>query len=286
MQTEEDRLAHTPIGFLRSSLFAAAERTVVPMLRNQPLETAINCHITASYSGPRLTQKHALVWQAVIREHRLRCGIASPEPLCIRQSDLLRAVGRDDVSTPARKWIWQKLRDMQSATIELTTPKHNKAVSYQLIGKIAKDENTGGFEIHLTSELLLLLTDELAHIDLDRKLRFKRNQLACWLHDFISTQHNVNFKPFRVRHLHDLSGSPLKMPQFRQRLREAADLLKAGDDPLLLDAHITASGLFVYNKSGTKVLLKRPEAQPLLDYRHHTLKAEEEALQRRGKVAL
>jgi hypothetical protein len=76
------------------------------------------------------------------------------------------------------------------------------------------------------------------------------------------------------------------MPQFRQRLREAADLLKAGDDPLLLDAHITASGLFVYNKSCTKVLLKRPEAQPLLDYRHHTLTAVEQALERRGRVAL
>jgi hypothetical protein len=279
--TLAERLAPSPLALLRSSLFAAAEHRGEPM-RNAVLVTSK--HFSANYTGPRLSQQHAVIWQALILEHRSRCGHDSASPLCIRQTDLLRAIGRTDTSTPARKWLWEKLRDLQQAIVELTSPKHR--YSGQLVGEVLKDEQTGAFEIHLPSKLAVLLSDELAFIDLDRKLGFGRNQLACWLHDFISTQHNTKHFPFAVKELHALSGSPLALRQFRPRLRKALTLLQAGTDPLLLSARINAADQLIFTKAATKVLMKHEVADPIIETRYRKLDRVEEALERRGRVAL
>ena len=279
--TLAERLAPSPLVLLRSSLFAAAEHRGEPM-RNTVLVTSK--HFSATYTGPRLSQQHAVIWQALILEHRARCGHDSASPLCIPQTNLLRAIGRTDTSTPARKWLWEKLRDLQQAIVELTSPKHR--YSGQLVGEVLKDEQTGAFEIHLPSKLAVLLSDDLAFIDLDRKLGFGRNQLACWLHDFISTQHNAKHFPFAVKELHALSGSPLALRQFRPRLRKALALLQAGSDPLLLSARINAADQLVFSKSQTKVLMKHEVAAPIVEAKYRHLDRVEEALELRGRVAL
>jgi hypothetical protein len=279
--TSAERLAPSPLVLLRSSLFAAAEHRGEP-LRNAVLVTSK--HFSASYTGPRLTQQHAVIWQALIFEHRFRCGQNSPFPLRIRQTELLRAIGRNDTSTAARKWLWEKLRDLQQALVELTSPKHR--YSGQLVGEVLKDEQTGAFEIHLPSKLAVLLSDELAFIDLDRKLGFGRNQLACWLHDFISTQHNTKHFPFAVKELHALCGSPLALRQFRPRLRKALALLQGGTDPLLLSARINAADQVVFSKSQTKVLMKHEVATPIIEARYQYLDRADEARARRSRVAL
>lgn len=278
-----ERLAPSPLGLLRSSLFAAAERSTEHL---RSIELVAWKNIAVTYTGPRLSQQHAIVWQAIVLEHRNRCGADSDVPLRIRQTDLLRAVGRTDTSTPARKWLLMKLRELQQAIIEVRTAKHH--YSGQLIGEVLKCELTGGFEIHLPSRLSVLLSDELAFIDLDRKLSFGRNQLACWLHDFLSTQINNGQRcfPFAVRELHRLCGTPLALPQFRVRLRQALEVLQAGPSPLLVDAHINSSDQLVYVKTNTLVLLKRAPADSKLaaGYRYEDARALAEA--RRSMVAL
>lgn len=281
LETPSERLAPTPLGLLRSSLFAAAERSC-DHLRAVELVTSKN--VTATYSGPRLSQQHAILWQAIVLEHRSRCGQASQEPLRIRQTELLRAIGRQDTSTPARKWLLEKLGELQQAMVTLKTVKHH--YSGQLIGEVLKDETTGAFEIHLPSRLAVLLSDELAYIDLDRKLSFGRNQLACWLHDFISTQSNNRYFPLRVRELRDLCGTPLALPQFRVRLKQALGLLQKGPNPLLLDAHINKCDQLVFVKASTHVLIKHAPANDLLAARYKHESAAERALESRAHVAL
>jgi hypothetical protein len=283
-----ERFAPSPIGLLRSSLFAAAERAS-GHVQGEALITSP--HYTLKYSGPRLTQRHALIWQTLILEHRIRCGHRAELPLRIRQSDLLRALGQDgkkDTSTAARNQLRNKLRDLEQAEIELVTPKHSYCG--HLVGEVLKDQTTGALEISFPWNLSVLLSDELAFIDLDRKLSLGRNQLACWLHDFISTQCNNNGRyspfPFAVRDLHRLSGTTLALPQFRPRLHKAVVLLMTGDRPLLLSARINTADQLVYDKTNTRVLLKKAEANVVVEARYRHLDAVEAALERRGRVAL
>lgn len=280
-ETPSERLAPTPLGLLRSSLFAAAERSNDHL---RGVELVTSKHVTATYSGPRLSQQHAILWQAIVLEHRSRCGEDSDEPLRIRQTELLRAIGRQDTSTPARKWLLGKLGELQQAMVTLKTVKHH--YSGQLIGEVLKDETTGSFEIHLPSRLAVLLSDELAYIDLDRKLTFGRNQLACWLHDFISTQSNNRYFPLSVRELHKMCGTPLALPQFRLRLKQALGLLQAGTNSLLLDAHINKMDQLVFIKANTYVLIKHAPANDVLAARYKHEVAADVARENRGHVAL
>jgi len=279
----KDQLAPSPLGFLRSSLFAAAERASKDHV-SLDLFTSKNCGIRALYEGPRLTQQHAMVWQGLIREHARRCDGDMSVPLRIRQTDLLRSLGRTDTSTPARKWLSGKLKELQKGIIDLTTNKHH--YTGQLVGEVVIERATGAYEICLPSKLATLLSDELALIDLDRKLGIGRNQLACWLHDFVSTQSNEKARFFPVDDLRKLSGSPLKPPQFRQALKAAIALLKGSDNPLLIDANIDASDRCWFNKNPTKVVWidervnRRHEAQ----YAHED--RVDQAYARRGVVAL
>jgi hypothetical protein len=280
----KEYLAPSPLGFLRSSLFAAAERASKDYVKLQ-LFTSKNCNIIASYEGPRLTQQHAMIWQGLIREHTRRCDGDFASPLRIRQSDLLRALGRTDTSTAARKWLSEKLKDLQKGLIDLTTQKHH--YTGQLVGEVVTDRRTGSYEICLPSKLATLLSDELALIDLDRKQGIGRNQLACWLHDFVSTQSNGQARPFPADDLRMLSGSPLKLPQFRQAIKEAAALLTGCENPLLANTRLDRADRFWFEKkSPTKVVIigevvnRKIEAQ----YAHEA--AVEQALNRRGRVAL
>jgi hypothetical protein len=280
----KEYLAPSPLGFLRSSLFAAAERASKEHVILE-LFTSKNCGITASYEGPRLTQQHAMVWQGLIREHARRCDGDIHSPLRIRQSDLLKSLGRTDTSTPARKWLSAKLKELQKGIVDLRTQKHH--YTGQLVGEVVIDQRTGGYEICLPSRLATLLSDELALIDLNRKQTLGRNQLACWLHDFVSTQSNDRARPFPAEDLRKLSGSPLKIAQFRQALKAAACLLKTGENPLLSNARLDLSDRFWFEKQcPTKVIWidERVNRKHEAQYAHED--GVEQALNRRGRVAL
>ena len=289
-QTEASLASFAPIpmSFARSSLFVAAERAT-GHVENLTLQTARNCGITATYTGPVLTQQHAMIWQALIRHHRAHASHID-EPVRIRQADLLRAIGRTDTSTDSCRQLWKKLKQLQQALLELRTPKHT--FSGQLLGTVVRIEVgslKGMIVIHLNPMLASLLGDEIAHIDLDRKLSLGRHQVAAWLHDYISTQSNTKHVPVPVEELHKLSGSRRALPQFRWDLREAIDLLKNGEHPLLLpETHINPkTDMLVYNKNPTKVTwISGGHIERKLSAQDRALLAEQEALSRRGRVAL
>lgn len=279
-------LAPTPLSFARSSLFIAAERAI-GHVENLPLETARNCGIKATYTGPLLTQQHSMLWQALIRHHRDHAS-SPDDPVRIRQADLLRAIGRTDTSTDSCRQLWKKLKQMQSALLELRTSKHT--FSGQLLGTVTRVEagpQKGMIIIHLNTMLSSLLSDEIALIDLDRKLSLGRHQVAAWLHDYISTQSNTRMVPVPVDELRKLSGSRRPLPQFRWDLREAIELLKKGEDPLLTDAHINPKmDALVYSKNPTKVVWIGAHVQRLHDTRETMQIASARVIAGRGEVAL
>lgn len=112
--------------------------------------------------------------------------------------------------------------------------------------------------------------------------------LALWLHDYIGT--HLRPQPEPVATLRSLCGSPLALPQFRQRLRAALDLLTRGDDALVLSWAIDRRDRLIVEKRPTRVVILPPQAAQAKQAaaRHHGHKqAEVDRLrQQRARVAL
>lgn len=282
MPTVIDDFAPSPLSFLRTPLFAAAERSKAT-LKRELLSASTNCGIKLTYTGPRLNQTHAVVWQALVRELRRQRAHVTHRAVVVHKADLLRATGHKDTSTSSRDWLWSKLQDLQTALVEVETERHR--YSGQLVGRIIQDKQTKLFHIEVDDELAVMLTDDFANVDLDRKLSFGRHQLACWLHDFLSTQSNTRRFPFPVAGLREWSGSPLAMPQFKQKLKEAVMLLKGGERPLLIDGRITGD-MFVWEKNPTNVVRLPVHTAPKTAALTAEAQRVNAALERRGRVAL
>lgn len=276
MEAEAHTPAPHPLGLCRSALFAAAERSAEGALQSREIASYGSTQLR--YRGPGLTQRHALVWQAVMVAFQEN---NAEDKVQISQADLLRLIGRKTVDTIGRRALWGWLQDLQSGLLDLRTQRHR--VSTPLLGPVVRDEHTGELTISIPDATRVLVSDEVALIDLDWKARLARNQLASWLYDFVSSQQKGGY-PFPVDELRRLSGSTLALAQFRQRLRKAADALT--DAGLLVSWTINRNDRFVFEKVGTRVLLKKPDAarKTLADHAHAA--RADDALARRGQVAL
>lgn len=285
LPTNPNVVVGLPLGFIRSALFGVGDKKIDP---HQMLELPSTKSVCVRYRGPTLNQHHALLWQAILEAHRERCGSDPSQVLQISRPALLRAVGRHDVSTAARKQCNQWLDDLTRAWVSVETAKVR--YSGALLGGALLDKETNLLSISIPG-LLELFTNEVAHIDLSRKLALGRNQIAMWLHDFISSQSNdpARMIPVPVAELRRLSGSSLKMPQFRQRLKQAIALLKVGkngDAPLLIRATIDAQDRLVFEKSRTFTLILGGNAQVRVQATNARDQRVQQVLESRGRVAL
>ena len=242
-----------PLAFARSALFSVRERTSERLTQHEVAADGERYRLI--YTGPQLHQQHSLLWQAIIAQALDRQSTAQHDGsvrLVTSRPALLRLMGKADDSA-SRRWLLLTLDELRLGTLKLDTPRH--VFSHDLLGDYAYDRETGALEISISRQVLGLLADEVAVIDLGRKARLGRNQLALWLHDFISTQTNGSTLPVAVQKLHRLCGSVQGIPQFRQRLRQAADKLSAGEDPVLIRWRIDEDDRFIFDKSTTRVIL-------------------------------
>ena len=250
-----------PLAFVRSALFSVSDTGTHLKRERLPVgplggSQAAGDAATLVYTGPRLGQQHALVWQALmtlsIRRKSTDPGFG--EELVISRRDILEVLGWKSTSTAARSWVWSLLLDLQGAIIELRTPRHT--YSQQLIGSIQVDEITGRMRIHISERTIALLTDEVACIDLNRKRSLGKDSLTLWLHDFISSQHNDPSRmiPWSIDALRTLSGSTKTLAKFRASLKKAAAALTTGDAPLLTKWRIDEQDRLVYTKTKTRVV--------------------------------
>lgn len=251
-----------PLGFARSALFSVQERTGKTLQR---VKLPAGPGIELNYTGPRLHQQHALVWQSVVAlllEQHAATGadlLEGQQQLLTNRRKLLDAAGKRDTSNTTRCWVWDTLTELQSGQIALRT--NRQRFSDSLLGALTMDEKTGEISIAIEARMIDLLRDEVAVINLKRKATLGRSQLALWLHDFISTQSNDKAFPWPLKELHRLCGSSLALPQFRQRLRTAAARLTKGTDPLLTAWHIDKHDRLVYTKIRTLVVLLPDQAK-------------------------
>ena len=283
-----------PVAFVRSALFSASDvgtEVKCEKLLVGPLPSGAQATDTAGslvYTGPRLGQQHAMVWQALmtlsIRRKSSDPGFG--EELTISRREILEVLGWKNASTPARRWVMDLLLDLKRAEIELETPRHTCYES--LISSIKVDKITGRLRIHISEQTLALLTDEVACIDLTRKRSLGRDPLTLWLHDFISSQHNDPSRmiPWAVDALRTLSGSTKPLSKFRAALRKAAEALKTCESPLLTKWRIDDQDRLVYTKTKTRVVFLPAAALEVQEARSKQERAVEAARSQRERIIL
>lgn len=254
------------MGLLRSALFSASilprgKEKEAPLLNNVPVRIdggALGG--TLLYSGPRLTQRHSLVWQAVICAARA-AGVGDNDRFLVPADQLLSMIGSAADDQHQRRRLWQTLSDLSKAHIAYTS----KRVDYAgtLVSSVvhdtkrrSKDETpTGWLAIRLNADLTPYLSDEVLFNDLRRKARLGKNYLACWLHDYIATHKVPPAKS--VAAIRTECGSTTKqLRDFRSRLKAAMNHLMGGDEALVQSWSLDEQDrLVVVKKAETKVKL-------------------------------
>jgi hypothetical protein len=278
-------LPAVPLSFARSALFGIARGNRHSMLQDHPVAAADPLGVSLRYSGPRLTQHHALLWQAVIQA-AASSKVADDRPFTVSADALLRVMGGRGNDSKQRERVWRWLKDLTGARIELFTK--TQGYAGPLVFEVARDTITRQVAIRLNPKLIRLLDNEVLRNDLARKAALGRNMLALWLHDFLAT--HLRPPPMAVAELCALCGSPLALPQFRQRLRAAMSLLAKGVHPLVVSWELDRSDKLSVVKSATRVIILRAgvaEAkQKGIRYQNRKEDAIQKARAQRARVAL
>ncbi len=250
----EAALPAVPLGFARSAMFGVARHDRTVMVSCHPIPINDPRGISFIYSGPKLSHYHALLWQAVIQA--AQCADVKDEtPFTVSADALLRAMGSKGGDTKQRGRVWEWLKDLTAARVELLT--RSKAYVGPLVLDAARDDRSGTVCIRLNSKLIGLLDYEVLRNELARKSALGRNLLAMWLHDYFAT--HLRPQPERIARLRDVCGSPLALPQFRQRLRTAMTLLTEGERPLVTSWCIDKKDRLIVRKNPTSVELFDPK---------------------------
>lgn len=206
------------------------------------------------YKGPRLTQYHALAWQAVIRTAQLRKA-RSGEFFEASADRLLRAAGCLGGDTAQRVRLRAWLDDLTQGEVTVFGPGQN--FNGPLVQQVARHDKTGQLAIMLKPGLGALLVDEVLRNDLDRKARLGQNMMAMWLHDYFATHQRPQRES--IDRLREVSGSRLGLPQFRQRLPAALTLLRKGEEPLVVSWSIDRDDRLLVVKNASRVIILKPE---------------------------
>lgn len=276
-----------PLGFVRSSLFGVRERRghSDADLRPHVLASDETLGVSIGYSGPRLNQQHARLWQALIRLASL-----APQPverIFTTAPEILRMLGVADTGTTTKEWLMEKLTELGRAQVTMKTRRTRYFGA--LVTEMRYDLPTQRLVLGFNPRVAALFADEYVECNLARKSSYGRNQLAMWLHDFLSSQHNSPDRqvPFSVSRIQQLCGSNVKPKEFRRQLRIAAHLLATrGSAPLLLRWAIDAHDVFSYEKVVTKVTLLPAGAQARMHGEARKEAAAQSARSRRAGLVL
>ena len=263
---QKDPAPPVPIGVLRSALFSVS----IPVKAAGKASQYLNDHdvpmdgvalgASLKYTGPRLTQRHSLVWQAVICAAKA-AGAEDGSRFSFPAGQLLTLIGSEVDDQHQRERLWQHLKDLTKAHVAYSS-RHIEYAGSLLASvvrekKRSKDdkEYAGWLAITLNKDFAeSFLSNEVLTNDLRRKARLSKNYLACWLHDYIATHKTP--PPKSIARIRRECGSEIKqLPLFRFRVKEAMGRLTQGPDALVDRWFIDQEDRPVVAKCATKVKL-------------------------------
>ena len=276
--------AGLPMGFVRSSLFGVSGSR--ELVRNERLEVGPRVE-TLTYSGPKLSQNHAMIWQALMSlaiQTRPAPGLMS----------IWKSAGATFWTCSASPKKTAKPAAGSGNCSKISRARSSKwrprriAIAMCSSAPLALEKATGKLTIRIPARAVALLCDEMVLIDLPRKRRLGKAPLTLWLHDFISSQSNDPLRaiPWPVEGLRTLSGSALPLFRFRAALRKSAQALADDTDPLLKSWHIDAHDRLVYAKTPTRTVLLPAQAAVVRQAQSAHIDAVQAAREQRMRVLL
>lgn len=203
---------------LRTALFTATARGKRPFLER--VEIASVGGISVLFTGPRLDQADADVWQNCLHLARVATG----SRIEFTASSFLRDIGR---KTDGRTYEWLKASLTRLQVSAITSSDGKRTFSGQLLQNWFLDEEAEKYVIELNPKIFPLFSgDGWTAIDWEQRKQLMGKPLALWLHGFYSS--HTNPFDYRSETIWKLCGSETKeLKHFKSKLKEA--IIELGD---------------------------------------------------------
>ena len=211
-----------PNEFARSALFTASKGTDGIYLERMPLFSQGNFSVT--YSGPRLTQDHLDVFEAIMHLAR---QMTEDEIVRFTTKGLLKLIGRG-TGKQDRERLLRSLLHLTTAAIEIRAKDVGIYCGSLLPEWGKREEGSGCFTVRINRNLIKLFQRGFTTIEWRQRRALAKKPLAQALHVWLCS-HDKPY-PVTVQYLHDITGSNTKLLyHFRHRLKGALDeLVKVG----------------------------------------------------------
>jgi hypothetical protein len=217
-----DKKRAMPTEFVRSALFAAIQGKDSTYLERVEIASANDLSIV--YTGHRLTQVHADVWEGIMHLAR---GVPESTVVTFRAREFLRLIGRHTGKRQRdelRLW-WAHLT---ATCVEVHDKKNGRRFFGSLIPRGAERQEGDDtlYVVELNRDIAKLFERGFSTVDWEQRKLLLKKPLCLWL------QHHFSAfpKPVTVKTLHTLTGSNAQhLRQFRAKLKVAlAELQTVG----------------------------------------------------------
>jgi hypothetical protein len=211
-----------PGEFIACALFSSMQEKDAEYLEGAQLASINGLSVT--YTGHRLTQVHADVWEAIMHLSR---QVPEGSIVRFRARQLLALMNRGDGKSQ-RDQLKMWLRHLSATCVEILDTKESRRYWGSLLprgaDKVEGDDTV--YAVEINRDLAKMFQSGLALVDWNQRQELRGKWLALWLQ-----RHFARFqKPVPTAELYRLSGSTTKrLVDFRKQLRLAlTDLQSVG----------------------------------------------------------
>jgi hypothetical protein len=205
-----------PTEFVRSALFAGIQAKDSTHVDGEQIANANG--LTIIYTGQRLTQVHADVWEGIMYLAR---QYPAGKRITFRARQFLKLIGRH-TGKSQRDELRRLFRQLTATSVEVHDARNKRSFWGSLLptGADVDEHDDTLYVVELNRSLAQLFERGFSTIDWQQRRKLLKKPLALWLQHYLSDHR----KPVTVAFLHKHSGSTARsLRHFREQLRKALD---------------------------------------------------------------
>jgi hypothetical protein len=207
-----------PTDFIRSALFAGIQAKDAVHVDGELIANANDLKII--YTGQRLTQVHADVWEGIMYLAR---QYPEGKRVTFKARQFLKLIGRH-TGKSQRVELRRLFRQLTATSVEIHDARNKRRFWGSLLptGADVDEQDDTLYVVELNRGLAQLFDRGFSTIDWQQRRKLLKKPLALWLQHYFSDHR----KPITVAFLHKHSGSTARsLRHFREQLRKALDEL-------------------------------------------------------------
>ncbi|HKP62896.1 MAG TPA: plasmid replication initiator TrfA [Polyangiales bacterium] len=217
---KEEHKRAMPVDFIRSALFAAIQAKDATYLQREQIASANG--YTIIFTGRRLTQVHADVWEGIM--YLAGKGQKTERDyVAFTAGQLLRLIGRA-TGKSQHEQLRRMISELTATSVEILDTRNKRRFWGSLLPKGGDQEIECDTQylVSLNRDIVQLFARGIGTIDFRQRKKLLKKPLALWLQHFLSD----DSKPVTVEFLHKHSGSTARsLRHFREQLRLALEEL-------------------------------------------------------------